>query len=132
VGLLLASEAARLYDRLSEPAMARLDACLASGLQGEGCLIALFHLLRTASLQRSRGFEVAFTGLEDGSPFDLLIASGGVEAEVACAKRTAVSGSMSRQSATAKPASKASPQPQVQRTATSKAGVLKCVPSLWW
>ena len=80
----LAAEAARLHERLSGPAKARLGACLAAGLAGEACLVALFHLLRTASMQQSRGFDVAFTGLEDETPFDLLIARTGVEAEVAC------------------------------------------------
>ena len=44
----------------------------------------LFHLLRTAALHRDRGFEVAFAGLEEGAPFDLMLARNGVEAEVAC------------------------------------------------
>jgi len=48
-------------------------------------LVPLFHLLRTAALQGSRGFKVTFPGLERGAPYDLLIARGGSEAEVACA-----------------------------------------------
>ena len=28
----------------------------------------MFHLLRTAALQASRGFAVAFAGLEEGAP----------------------------------------------------------------
>ena len=48
-----------------------------------------------------------------------------LSAEVAWAKRTVVSGSKPWQKATAKPALKASPQPQVHFTLMSKAGTLK-------
>ena len=52
-------------------------------LDGEATLVPLFHLLRTAVLQRARGFEVRFAGLE-GECFDLLIARDGAAAEIAC------------------------------------------------
>ena len=43
------------------------------GLSGQNTLIPVFHLIRTAMLQRSRGFTVAFSGLEDETPHDLLL-----------------------------------------------------------
>lgn len=80
----LAAYAAQVSDRLSAAGRARLRAMLRTGLAGQGTLVPTFHLLRTASLQRSRGFEVGFAGLEDEAPFDLLLHRGGVEAEIAC------------------------------------------------
>ncbi|MBV9750706.1 MAG: hypothetical protein JO157_18020 [Acetobacteraceae bacterium] len=80
----LAEEAVSLHERLSAPGKARLAALMQACLADQACLVPLFHLLRTARLQRSRGFEVAFAGLEDQAPFDLLIARASVEAEVAC------------------------------------------------
>ncbi len=53
-------------------------------LEGDGTLVPAFHLLRTAALQRTRGFDVAFACFEADAPFDLLLARSGVEAEVAC------------------------------------------------
>ncbi len=79
-----AGEAVALHEELSPPARERMRGKLAEALAGPECLVPLFHLLRTASLQRSRGFEVAFAGLEEQAPFDLLIRRGGVEAEIAC------------------------------------------------
>ncbi len=80
----LAADAARLHGQLSPAGKGRLRAKLHDCLAGEECLVPLFHLLRTAALQRSRGFEVEFAGLEQQAPFDLLITRTGVEAEVAC------------------------------------------------
>ncbi len=80
----LAAEAVALHAALPAAGRARLTAALADSLSERSCLVPLFHLLRTASLQRSRGFGVAFAGLADGAPFDLLIANGGTEVEVAC------------------------------------------------
>jgi hypothetical protein len=57
---------------------------LRAALVGDECLASLFHLLRTAAMQRSRGFAVQFAAFEDGAPFDLLIARDGIEAEIAC------------------------------------------------
>ena len=62
----------------------RMRALLHDGLCGDGTLVPVFHLARTASLQRSRGFAVAFAGLADSAPFDLLLSRDGVEAEVVC------------------------------------------------
>ena len=80
----LACEAAGLADELDGPARDRLRALLLGCLGGEGTLVPAFHLLRTAALQRSRGFAVAFSGIEDEAPFDLLLSRDGVEAEIAC------------------------------------------------
>ncbi len=62
----------------------RLRERLRDALSGEGTLVPLFHLLRTAALQASRGFAVRFAGLTDAAPYDLLIARGALEAEIAC------------------------------------------------
>jgi hypothetical protein len=70
----------------------RLIAQLQSGLSGQNTLVPLFHLVRTAMLQRSRGFTVAFSGLEDDAPHDLLLCRDEIEAEVACDVMTAEEG----------------------------------------
>jgi len=54
------------------------------GLSGWNTLIPVFHLVRMAMLQRSRGFAVAFSGLEEDAPHDLLLSRDRAEAEVAC------------------------------------------------
>ena len=79
-----ATAAARLFDTLTDAGRLRLVAMLRCALIEGECLVPAFHLLRTAALQRSRGFEVAFAGLEDAAPFDLLLTREGAEAEVAC------------------------------------------------
>lgn len=80
----LAADAVTLAHALPPAARLRLHALLRRSLEEAGTLVPVFHLLRTAALQRSRGFEVAFAGLEDEAPFDLLIRRDGVDAEVAC------------------------------------------------
>ncbi len=80
----LAGRAARLADSLDPAARDRLIAMLHASLVGDATLIAPFHLLRTATIQEARGFDVAFAGLADGASFDLLVARGGDEAEIAC------------------------------------------------
>jgi hypothetical protein len=62
------------------------------GLSGQNTLIPAFHLIRTAMIQRSRGFTVAFAGLEDETPHDLLLRRDEIEAEVACDVVTAEEG----------------------------------------
>ncbi|MFT8244160.1 hypothetical protein [Roseomonas sp. BN140053] len=79
-----AAEALRVAAELPTPAREKLRDRLAAGLAGESSLCSLFHLLRVAALQRSRGFAVQFAGLCDGADFDLLIEREGVSAEVAC------------------------------------------------
>ena len=80
----LAADASRLFDQLGSGSRDRLRAQLRQAADADNTLIPAFHLLRIASLQRARGFDVAFTGLEDGARFDLLLHRAGQEAEVAC------------------------------------------------
>ncbi len=80
----LAGDAARLAETLCPEGRDRLLNSLQASTRDQATLIPLLHVLRTAALQRSRGFEVQFAGLEDGSPFDLLLTRNGAEAEVAC------------------------------------------------
>ena len=80
----LATRALQLDKQLSEAGRARWRDTLRSALHGANTLVPLFHMLRIAALQRQRGFDVHFAGLEDGSSFDLLISRDGAEAEVAC------------------------------------------------
>ncbi|NKC29805.1 hypothetical protein [Falsiroseomonas selenitidurans] len=79
-----AREAVQLAERLPAAQRARLRAQIAAGLTGEATLMPLFHLLRTAALHRSRGFDVTFAGLAEDASFDLLIEREGVAAEVVC------------------------------------------------
>ena len=71
-------------DDLPAAGRVRLDAALASSTTGPGNLVPLFHMARTANLQRSRGFDVSFAGFAEGAPFDLLLHRMGLEVEVAC------------------------------------------------
>ena len=80
----LAGDLAELAASLPSPASAKLQACLDTALTGHNTLIPLFHLLRCARLQRSRGFSVRFAGLLDGAGFDLLLERDGAEAEMLC------------------------------------------------
>ena len=80
----LAQEAVATHARLSPIGRAALKERLRAALSGEATLAPLMHLFRTAALQRSRGFVVRHTGLEDGTPHDLLIAREDAEAEIAC------------------------------------------------
>lgn len=79
-----AAGAVETLGKLSPQGRERLLARLRLALTGDECLVGPFHLLRTASMQRGRGFTVGFAGFEEGAPFDLLIERGGTEAEVAC------------------------------------------------
>jgi hypothetical protein len=80
----LASDAVELAGTLGARGQARLRQSLCAALTGDASLVPLFHILRTAALQASRGFDVAFTGFAGGAPCDLLIARGDLEAEIAC------------------------------------------------
>jgi hypothetical protein len=82
--LALAGEAVAVLGGLSANGRARMLVALHAALEDDGTLVGLFHLLRTAALQRVRGFAVRFAGLEDEAPFDLLISRNGSEAEIAC------------------------------------------------
>jgi hypothetical protein len=80
----LAGEAVALDARLTPHGRTRLRERLHAGLRGDGTLMSLFHLLRTALLQRERGFQVGFAGFEEDASYDLLLTSGMVQAEVVC------------------------------------------------
>lgn len=80
----LARDAVALYATLSPVARKRLVNRLQAALTGGNSLIDVFHLLRTAELQRERGFTIRFTGLEQETPYDLVIERNGVVAEIAC------------------------------------------------
>jgi hypothetical protein len=80
----MVAETVRQARTLKPTGRDRLIAALQAGLTGASTLIPLLHLMRTAALQRSRGFGVIFSGLEDGAPFDLLLRRDQVEAEVVC------------------------------------------------
>jgi hypothetical protein len=80
----LAAALVRLHGQSSPAGQERLRALLAQGLEGTHCLVPLFHMVRTAEMQRSRGFMVHHAGLEDAAPFDLLLERDGGAAELAC------------------------------------------------
>jgi hypothetical protein len=80
----LATSAVAAHAALPARGRERFRADLRAALVAEATLVAPFHVLRTAALQRARGFEVSFAGIGDGAPFDLLLARAGMEAEVAC------------------------------------------------
>ncbi|MDE8342428.1 MAG: hypothetical protein POG24_01250 [Acidocella sp.] len=80
----LATRLPMLHETLSASGKTRLSETLEAAMLGDATVIPLLHLMHTAELQNARGFEVAFTGLNDATPFDLLITRDGVAAEVAC------------------------------------------------
>ncbi len=80
----LAREAVLTDRALSPQGRIRFRTALAAAMVHEKTLVPLFHLLRTASLQRSRGFTVHFAGFEDEASFDLLLTRDGAEAEIVC------------------------------------------------
>jgi len=88
----LAGELVLLAGDLGADGRRRLIGWLRRSLEGPETLVPLFHLLRTAALQRSRGFAVHFAGLQDGAPFDLLLRRDRAEAEVVCAVVSAEEG----------------------------------------
>jgi hypothetical protein len=88
----IAAEVAQIAAGLTPRGRGRLIERLQLGLSGQNTLIPVFHLARTAMLQRSRGFSVAFPGLEDDTPHDLVIRREAIEAEVACDVVTAEDG----------------------------------------
>lgn len=80
----LAAEAGAVAETLSSSGRDRLRAALHEATVGEATLIPVLHVMRTALLQRLRGFAVHYAGFEDGAPFDLLIRRDKIEAEIAC------------------------------------------------
>ncbi|WP_428488215.1 hypothetical protein [Rhodopila sp.] len=88
----LAVEIPLLAASLSPAGRDRLLERLWLALTDQNTLIPVFHLIRTAMLQRARGFAVVFTGLENDTPHDLLLTRNATEAEVACDVLTAEEG----------------------------------------
>jgi hypothetical protein len=84
VVLTLARETLATCAALRPEGRQRLRAAVRACLAGERTLVPLFHLMRTALLQRARGFSVGFAAFAEGAPFDLLLTRDGAEAEVAC------------------------------------------------
>lgn len=80
----LTRDAVALDRSLPPEGRARFRDTLARAMVNEATLVPVFHLLRTAALQRSRGFDVHFAGFADDAPFDLLLSRNGSEAEVVC------------------------------------------------
>jgi hypothetical protein len=88
----LAASLVTLADGLTAQGRVRLDAALGQAMRGPGNLVPLFHLIRTAAIQRGRGFEVAFSGFDENAPFDLLLHRMGLEAELVCDVMSAEAG----------------------------------------
>ena len=88
----LAQATTALAASLAPDGRARLLAEIRAALADESTLVPLFHLIRTAAMQRERGFAVRFAGFADAAPFDLLITREGVEAEIACDTMSAEDG----------------------------------------
>ncbi len=84
VAAALAEEVCAASQWLQAAGRKRLRAGLLMALQGGASLVPLFHLARTARLQRGRGFEVDYAGFAEAAPFDLLVARDGAEAEIVC------------------------------------------------
>ena len=88
----IAQEITAVAARLTRPGRDRLVEQLRLCLTDANTLIPVFHLIRTASLQQSRGFAVTFTGLDHGTPHDLVLRRDNTEAHVACDVVTAEEG----------------------------------------
>ncbi|HEX3575418.1 MAG TPA: hypothetical protein VHU42_12525 [Rhodopila sp.] len=88
----IATAIPRIAGELTPRGRDRLVERIRLGLSGQNTLIPVFHLIRTAMAQRTRGFNVTFSGLESETPYDLLLNRGRSEAEVACDVVTAEDG----------------------------------------
>jgi hypothetical protein len=80
----LATRLPLLHDTLEVAGKTRLGERLETALVGDQTIVPLLHLAYTAGLQKARGFDVAFSGLNEATPYDLLIKRDGAEAEIAC------------------------------------------------
>jgi hypothetical protein len=80
----LTSRIPALHRTLTAAGQARLREMVETALVGEATLLPVLHLLHTARLQEERGFTITYTGLEEATPFDLLISRDGMQAELAC------------------------------------------------
>jgi hypothetical protein len=88
----IAAEISLIATELTQLGRDRLIQRIRLGLSGQNTLIPVFHLIRSALLQRARGFTVTFPGLENATPHDLLLVRNKIEAEVACDVVTAEDG----------------------------------------
>jgi hypothetical protein len=79
-------------ERLSHAGAERLRERLRAGLSGDRSLVESFHLFRTAALHQARGFNLSFTGLEQGTPYDFMLSRDGVEMECVCETISAEAG----------------------------------------
>lgn len=82
--LRIAGEGAQTWRQLDKAGRDRMREAALTALSGDRTLLGLFHIFRTAALQRARGFGVTYAGLAEGAPYDLLIERDGIAAEVAC------------------------------------------------
>src|ERR1700688_4534654 len=69
----LASDLQSLYESLNTCGQIRLREMVETACTADATLMPVLHLLHTAQRQHMRGFEVRFTGLEQATPFGLLI-----------------------------------------------------------
>jgi hypothetical protein len=88
----IAAEIPLIATELTQLGRDRLIQRIRLGLSGQNTLIPVFHLIRTALLQRVRGFTVTFPGLDKATPHDLLLTRNEMAAEVACDVITAEEG----------------------------------------
>jgi hypothetical protein len=77
---------------LTADGRARLRSRVQAALRDDGRLVDLLHMFRTASLQQARGFSVTYSGLDHGTPYDLLLTRDGVEVECVCETISAEAG----------------------------------------
>jgi hypothetical protein len=80
----LATALVREMEDMPASGRALFQSRLSDALTSDQSLISIFHLMRTATLQRSRGFAVSFGALQDNAPFDLLVHRDSSEAEIIC------------------------------------------------
>ncbi|HQT64343.1 MAG: hypothetical protein B7Z75_04875 [Acidocella sp. 20-57-95] len=80
----LATRIPDLHDILAAKGKSRLCEALESAMIGDQTIIPFLHLIHTAELQKSRGFEVEFSGFNEATPFDLLISRDLAKAEIVC------------------------------------------------
>ena len=88
----IAVEIPKVAAQLTARGRDRLIEMLRLALSRQNTLIPLFHLIRTAMSHRANGFSVAFSRLDEQTPYDLLLRRDRMEAEVACDVVTAEEG----------------------------------------
>jgi hypothetical protein len=88
----IVAEVVAATDRLSSAGVARLRDRLRAGLSGDGSLVDVFHVFRTAALHQARGFSLSFTGFEQGAPYDFILSRDGAEVECVCETISAEAG----------------------------------------